>query len=154
MTGKKTQAIIGIIVGFVLVGSGSFYAGMQYGQGQRPGDFRAAAGGANLTPEQRQARQQQFAGGGSGRGGAGNQGFANGEILSKDDKSITIKLADGGSKIVFWSTTTQVMKAATSSPQDLMTGEQVTAMGSANSDGSITAQSIQIRPSGAPVPAN
>ncbi len=127
--------IIVIVVGVaIVVGGGGFYAGMKYGQSKTA---------SSLT-----ARFQQGGFGQAGRtGGRQNgAGVTAGEILSKDATSITIKMRDGGSKIVFLSEGTQVMKAATGSTSDLMIGAQVTAMGTANPDGSVTAQSVQIRP--------
>ena len=126
----------------VLVGGGAFYGGMKYAQGRSRRNF------ANLTPAQRQQRLQGMGAnisggfrGGQGRGG----GFSAGEIISKDDKSITIKLQDGGSKIVFYSDTTEVGKSVSGTTDDLKIGETVTTNGTVNSDGSVTAQSIQIR---------
>ena len=127
----------------VLVGGGAFYGGMKYAQGRGSrGNF------ANLTPEQRQQFQANAGGGfrnGQGRGGMGGM-FVAGEIISKDDKSITIKLQDGGSKIVFYSDNTDVGKSVSGTSADLEIGKNITTNGTANSDGSITAQSIQIRP--------
>lgn len=145
----NTVAWYGAIVA-VVVGSGAFYGGMKYAQGRGGrGNF------TKLTPEQ---RQQFMANAGAGfRGGAGQvragmgDGFTAGEIISKDDKSITIKMPDGGSKIVFYSDTTEVGKSVSGTFIDLKVGETVTTSGTANFDGSITAQSIQIRPI---VPAN
>lgn len=71
-----------------------------------------------------------------------------GEILSNDGTSITIKMADGSTKIVLVSPSTQVMKMAAGSLSDLSTGTNVSVVGSANSDGSVTATSVQIRPAG------
>lgn len=128
----------------VLVGSGAFYGGMKYAQARRGGNF------ANLTPEQRQQFTANagagFRGGaGQGRGGTG-MGFISGEIISKDDKSITIKMRDGGSKIVFYSDSTGVEKFVDGTASDLEIGKSVSANGITNQDGSITAQSIQLRP--------
>ena len=138
------KTIIIAIVAILVVGSVSFYAGMQYGKSKNQ---TASGNFANLSPQERQARMQPGGGGAGGpRGTRAGANFATGEIISKDDKSITIKSGDGGSKIVFFSNATQIMKTASSSPAELKVGEQITTNGTANSDGSLTSQSIQIRP--------
>ncbi len=135
---KKT--LVMVIVGIVLVG-GAFYGGMKYSQGQVSQRF--AQIGANTG----------FRG---GRNGAGaNGGFVSGDIISKDSNSITVQLrnnaANGGSnttgsKIVFFGDSTTVGKTVSGTMNDLSVGQSVTIAGTANSDGSVTAQSIQIRP--------
>jgi len=71
---------------------------------------------------------------------------ANGEIISIDDVSLTIKLREGGSKIVFYSaSSTPVVQSVIKSPEDLKIGENVLINGKNNTDGSIVAQSIQIQ---------
>lgn len=140
MTTKKILPIL-IVAVLVMVGA-AFYGGMLYGKSQRTN-----ANFANLTADQRTARMQ--AGGFAGRGGANvNGGLASGEVLSKDDKSITIKLRDGGSKIVFLGSSTETMKTVVGTAADLTVGQQVVVTGTDNSDGSINAQNVQIRPAG------
>lgn len=142
--------IIPVVVGIAMAGAG-FFGGMQFQKSKaiNPQNF------ANLTPEQRQQMFQGrggqmgggFAGGRANGGQPGGAGaFTAGEIINKDDKSITVKMPDGGSKIVFYSNTTAVGKTAQGTASDLAVGGQVTITGSANSDGSVTAQNIQIRP--------
>ena len=136
--------ITNIIIAVIIAGGASFYAGMHYAQSKTV----APANFANMTPEEQQALRGQFGNGAGGtRGGtrAGNTG-ASGEIISKDTTSITVKLRDGGSKIVFLSGTTPIMKTASGTPADLYVGAQINAMGTTNPDGSITAQTVQIRP--------
>ena len=113
------------------------------------GSTRAGDRFANLSPEERQVRTAQMGGFGGLNGQRGPRsggGFVAGEILSLDDKSMTLKLRDGGSKIIFISARTSVAKTIEGSVKDLTVGEEVSATGEANPDGSVTAQSIQIRP--------
>ena len=138
-----------IVVALILVG-GSFFAGMQYQKSMESSNADQPGNFPNLTPEQRQARLQQFGQNGEtgfrGGNGAVNGGFTAGDILTIDDKGVTIKLRDGGSKLIFLSDKTQVMKTTDGSAQDLAVGQQISVQGTANSDGSISAQTVQIRP--------
>ena len=139
---KNMKKIITIIVlTSVIVGGGAFYGGMKYDQSK--------------TAASRQARFQQlggqqgaaFAGGArAGRMQRAGGGFVAGEILSKDDKSLTIKLQDGGSKIVLFTSSTPISKSSSGSLEDLSVGSSVSITGTSNQDGSVTAQSIQLRP--------
>ncbi len=127
------KKIILFIAVAMFVGGGLFYGGLKYG------GRRALALG-------RQARMGQMGGiGMRGARGGNAGGFATGEIISKDDKSITIKLRDGGSKIIFVTQATPVTKSVAGSLNDAAVGEQVVVSGATNPDGSISAESIQIR---------
>lgn len=135
---NKNRIWIGAVIVVLVVGGASFYSGMKYASANRGGRT------GNV-----QFGQGQFAGGtgGAGRGfGGGGAGFANGSILSKDTNSITISLRGGGSKIILLSGSTAIMKSTAGTIDDLAAGKDVTVMGTANSDGSITAQSISLRP--------
>ena len=142
---KKNFTVL--IIVFIIVAGGSFYGGMKFQQSQKPAAFNRA-NFANVNGTQR----QQFAqnGGGMMRGGGQNGGFLNGDIISKDDKSLTIKLNDGSTKIIFYSDATQVGKFDQGTPIDLVVGQIVSVTGQANQDGSVSAQNIQIRPATLP----
>ena len=125
-----------LIIGVVIVGAGAFFAGMQYQKSQRSNFAGQFSGGQGETRSQGQ-NQGRF-----------GQGFrpVNGEIISADDKSITVKLRDGSSKIIILSNKTSINKSAQASKSDLKTGEKVAVFGTENSDGSITAQNVQLNP--------
>lgn len=122
MVTKKTIASFIVII--ITVGGVAFYVGMKYA-------------GRNNFPRQMGNRGQGF--------GSRSGGFVAGDIISKNDKSITIKLRDGGSKIVFYSDSTEVGKFVNGLISDLEIGKVATVSGQTNQDGSVTAQSIQIR---------
>lgn len=135
----KNKIIFAIIV--IIIGVGAFYAGVKYGQrgfstggpqGFNRGDFQNLPGGA--------------AGRFQGRTAGAN--FLFGEITAKDEASITVKLPAGGSRIIFYSESTEIGKFVKASAADLEIGKTISVNGKANSDGSITAQSIQVRPEG------
>lgn len=54
---------------------------------------------------------QQRAGGQVAGGKRGGQARISGEIFSKDDAGITLKLSNGGSKLIFFSNDTQILKS-------------------------------------------
>ncbi len=118
----------------------SFYAGVQYEKSKTP----TFDGNRN---NMMQAGAGAYGGRTGGRSGAMNSGFSSGEVLSKDDKSLTIKLRNGGSQIVLLSDKTQVVKSDQGTLNDVTVGENISINGTANQDGSVTAESIQIRPS-------
>jgi hypothetical protein len=147
--------LIAIVVATaVVVGGGAFFGGMKYAESKNPrGQFSRAdfQNLQNLSPEERQQWLQKlgtnaggFRGGASG-GQRGGGGFTAGEIIAKDDKSVTVKLQNGGSKIVFFSDSTEITKSVAGTLGDLEVGKNIIVNGTANSDGSITAQTIQLR---------
>ncbi len=119
--------------------AGGFFGGMKYQQSKR----------SNLS---RQFMNQQGNGQATQRGQGMPQGNrtnfrpVNGEIISADDKSITVKMTDGSSKIVLLSNSTVINKAETATVADLKVGEKVMVVGQSNTDGSVTAQNISLNP--------
>jgi hypothetical protein len=140
--------VISVVAVIILVAVGAFYGGMQYGTSKTKAAQIASRGNFGANSAQRSGQNSVQAGQNGPRAGAtgAGVGFINGDIISKDDKSITVKGQDGSSKIIFFSDSTTIGKMASGSVSDLATGQQVMAQGKANPDGSIAAQSIQIRP--------
>ena len=132
----QKQITILVIVALV-VGGLSFYGGMQYANGSKTA-ARTAGQSQNGTGAN---------GGRSFRGGGGGSGFVSGQILSKDNTSITVKLRNGGSTIVFTSPNTTVMKSVPGSLSDLAIGQEVMVTGTTTLSGVVTAESVQVRPS-------
>ena len=132
----KNQAIIIAIFVAVVAGGAGFFIGTQY-QKSQTSNF----GNAQFSESNGQARQ-----GGQFRRLGQNGGALVGQITNQDDKSITVKLMDGSSKIVILSGSTSINKQATGSKDDLKTGIRIAVFGKTNSDGSVTAQNIQLNP--------
>jgi len=139
---KEKNTILFVVI--VIVASVlAFVAGNQYGKnsafskaqnqfGQFGGQNGARRGGQNMM------------------GNTGNRmmngGLNGGEIIAKDDHSLTLKMRDGGSRIIFFTTSTKVLMSSEGNLNDLSVGKNVTVMGQANPDNSINATSIQLRP--------
>lgn len=70
----------------------------------------------------------------------------NGTIIKKNNESITIKLRDGSTRIVFLNEKTQISKSTLASKEDLTENKSVFIVGQQNPDGSISAENIQINP--------
>ncbi len=127
--------MIGAVVGAVVIAGGSFYGGIAYGKsttpargsGQYAGGVGGAAGGMRRTA---------------------NGGFVAGKVIASDSTGITVQTQDGSTKIILVAPSTQVMKSTAGSSSDLTNGISVVVTGTANADGSIAAQNIQIRPAG------
>ena len=134
----NSKIIMGVIA--VVFAAAGFFGGMKYQQGKTPafgGQFRAGQGVPN------------------GRGGTGGQAGGNrpngfrpvsGEVVNIDDKSMTVKMMDGSTKIVILSDNATYNKSADGSKSDIKAGTQIAVFGTENSDGSVTAQNVQINP--------
>jgi hypothetical protein len=135
----KNKKITAIIMIFLVVGILIFFIGMKYGQA---GNNKLGKNFSQLGDRNMGTQKGMLEDGGMDRNG----GATTGEILSKDDKSITVKLRDGGSKIILYSTTTEISKFTAGAIEDLIVGSNIIVNGKTNNDGSIIAQTIQLRP--------
>ena len=124
------KKFVWIVVGIIVL-AGVFYGGMVYGKSQTATSANTASTG--------------FAGART-RGAGGFGGTTIGQIISKDATSITVSLAAGGSKIIFLDNTTPITKQTSGTMSDLAIGTNVVVTGTANTDGSVSATAVQIRP--------
>jgi len=130
----------GIALAVVMAGAG-FFGGIKYQQSKGISAFRGTLGGANNQMGRTSAQGQ------AGRGGqmmGGRQVI--GDIIAVDEKTMTVKMPDGSSRIVVVSETTSINKASVGTKTDLKVGEKVAVFGSDNTDKSVTATNIQLNP--------
>lgn len=129
---------------FLVVGGLCFLGGIKYQKSK-----------SNTPSNLGQNRQFQGGVGGFGntrvsqglsRNGGSNFRPISGEVISQDDKSITVKTIDGSSKIVLFSQKTEYSKGEVANKEEIMLGTKVMIFGTANTDGSVTAQSVQLNP--------
>lgn len=132
---RNTAIILGIVL-IILALGGGFYAGMRYQSQKISLNFAGGTGNGAI--------RQRF--------GALGQNFrpVRGEVLSMDKNTLTVKLSDGSTKVVVLSSATVFLKSSTAFSSDVKTGDMVNVVGSQNSDGSVTAQDIQINPPARP----
>ena len=112
---------------------GGFFGGMMYQKNQT--STLSAAGRGNFA-------------GRFGQAGQSSAAFrpVRGQVLSMSANSLTVKMSDGSTKIVVLSTSTSFAQSAKATLTDIKTGDTVNVVGTANSDGSVTATDIQINP--------
>ena len=130
---KKEVVVFLVLV--IVVGVGAFFGGMKYQKSKSP-SFGGRFGQGALGEPNGSLRQRA------------GQNFSpvNGEITSSDENGITVRLQDGSSKIVVFSESTQFVKTEAGAKEDLIVGDKVMVVGTANSEGVVTAQNVQINP--------
>ncbi|MEI6327028.1 MAG: hypothetical protein WCO78_02805 [Candidatus Roizmanbacteria bacterium] len=123
------QIIVTAVVA-VVVGGISFYGGTRY---------QSSIRGSQVS---------RFAGMGGVTGGRTMQNRpVLGDVITLDSDSITVKLADGSTKIVNIAQSTTYTITTVGKKDEVVVGTKVSVIGQTNSDGSVTAQSVQINPS-------
>jgi hypothetical protein len=139
---KKNNYGVTILVAIV-VAAAAFFGGMKY---QETKAVASSQGGQFYTQGMKGGQGGQTIRQGGQKSGMMGGGATIGEILNVDGTSVTVKLSDGSSKIVNLSEKTTISKTATAAATELKAGEKIAAFGESNSDGSITAQNIQLNP--------
>ena len=116
-----------VLILLIIIASAGFYGGMLYQKNQMQQSFDSGVGFRRFGPA-----------------GSGPNGImpVRGQVVSTGNNSVMVKLKDGSSKIVDLTSQTAINKMTSGSASDLKSGEEVTAIGSTNSDGSITAQTV------------
>ena len=132
MKNIHTTRILVSIVLIIIAAAGGFFGGMMFQKNQTPAFGMMGRG--------------NFA----GRSGQSGQNAAfrpvRGQVLSMSDTTLTVKMSDGSTKIVVLSSSTAFMQSTKAGLTDVKTGDTVNVVGTANSDGSVTAQDVQINP--------
>lgn len=122
----------------LVFGGGGYYIGTK--KSTSPESITGARG-AGMWNGNRESGQA-----GGIRGTRTGGGILGGEIINIDAQNLTVRPQSGGSKIVFYSSTTPITMMARGSVADLSAGKSIMVTGKTNPDGSITAESIQLRP--------
>ena len=131
-------AIITLIVGL----AAGFFGGIQYQSSKQATTANQYGSGQFGNGQYGPGRMMR-----NGNGQVLNRnGGGVGQIISMDANSITVKLANGSTRIVLLSDSTNIEQTTSASRTDLKVGDDVLVIGQANSDGSVTAKNIQINP--------
>ena len=133
---KNTKLVIGTLL--IVVGITGFFGGMKYQQSKRFSmtDIQSGDMHAGMTGQSGSERTRPIS----------SSGMVSGEIIDRDEVSITVKQADESTKIILLSENTGINKTSEGSVDDLKAGETVMIFGQENPDGSISAANIQLNP--------
>lgn len=138
----KQNTIVLMIVLLLVVGGISFGMGYKVSESKKT-NVAGFARGANGNGGQFGALRNGTPGSAMMRGG--NRQTI-GEVISLDDKTMTVKMLDGSSKIVLLSSTMTISKSTDAPKTDLKIGSKVAVFGTTNTDGSQTATQVELDP--------
>ncbi len=127
----KQNLVLYMVIAALVAGGVGFYAGNMYAANNRGNGNFAGRTGRN--------------GGFFGASGANGMSAVRGQVVKEDSQSITVQLQNGSSKVVLLDGAT-FDKTVSASASDVTTGTQVMVIGKTNTDGSVTAQSVQVNP--------
>lgn len=122
MKNQNVFTVFLVVFGLII----SFFGGIFYQKSQKPAGFDRFNSQSNRT-----------------RFTQGTRPVA-GTIIKKNEESITIKLRDGSTKIVFLTEKTKIFKSTPALKEELEENKDIFVIGQQNQDGSIFAENIQI----------
>lgn len=132
----KNKIIIAVLITAAAVGGAGFFGGIKYQENK----------GSDLTQEFAQGEKSEKMGQKMGLTAEGGEYKpVNGTIIDKDENTITVEMADGSSKIIVFSDSTVFNETQEAAKEDLEVGKNITAFGTENSDGSVTANNVQLK---------
>lgn len=135
--------IAGLAALVIVAGVGGYFLGVQAGitnaNSIRSRFMAERMGGQDAGSNP--GRLGAWAGGDAGNGGAATIGT----VKSVEGKTVTVTTRNGDVKVLLGDNTT-VQKMAAGTPQDIQPGQRITAFGTADSSGTVTAGSIQLLP--------
>ncbi len=132
----QKNMIIVVVVAF-LVGTGAGYAGSH--AFARPDAFAQQGDTAMFARNGMNATR---------RGMFGGNGMLTGTVTQNANGNLTLNTRDGSSHVVLLNASTTVSKSVAGSLSDIAAGTNVIISGTPNSDGSISASFVQLRPAG------
>ena len=142
----KSNQIISVLVLVIVFSAISFFAGTKYQQKKVTQNFTQSIADGNFQGRGMARNDINPDLVVKNRGQAAGFRQTTGEIISLDNQSFTVKLADGSSKIVLFSDSTIINESVKASKEDLKVGTKVMVNGETNTDGSITSRNIEIDP--------
>lgn len=147
---KYTNTIVvGMAIAAATIG---FFGGTYYQKGQANkmgiGNFNFHERGRNSQQGDGRSDARGMNNGGNSNGMLGMRGgnMTSGEVTSMDDKSMTVKMSDGSSKIVLLSESTTYSMSESTTKDKVTVGSKVAVFGTSTNDGSLTASSIELNP--------
>lgn len=138
--------IIGSVALAVVTGAVGFWGGTTYSRTKMISNFGNRGEGRLMM--QGQNGNTKMNGNRLSQGAPGQMGQRNtaGEVTAKDDKSMTVKMSDGSSKTIILSDKTVYRISEEASSSKIEVGTKVAVFGDSSTDGSVTADNIEINP--------
>jgi len=146
---NKKQHITTMVILILIIIAASFFVGTKYQQRKTFSNFREQMFGGNRQGQGiGQGMRQNAQNGDLNKNRGQVPGFRQnfGEIINIDEKTLTLKMADGSSKIVLLSDSTIINQSVTATKSDLKVGTKIMVNGDTNPDGSISSRNIEINP--------